>query len=529
MMHIARLTIILMAPLLVLSLAPLMTSAQGDSVPWPTEGWETSTPEEQGMDTERLAEMIDYLQEQHGFDIHSLTIIRNGYVVTDAYFYPFAEGSLHDLASVTKSFTSTLVGIAIDQSYIESVRQPVLELFPERTVANVDANKEAMTVEDLLTMSSGLACIPEGGEPTLREMRGSLDWPQFTLDLPMATEPGTRWVYCSPNPHLLSAIIRETSGMSALDFAQEYLFTPLGISEVIWPTDRQGNNRGWGDLILSPHDMAKLGYLYLHQGEWDGQQVLSADWVTAATSPVTGSFGSPGYGYLWWLNAYGSYYFAAGRGGQRIFVFPDQDIVVVTTGGGGGDQYDVLETLLTFYILPAAESETPLPPNPDGVAALAAKVQEAAAPVHVQPEPVAPMPEIARQVSGQMIIMDANRVGVQSISLDFSEEAEAVLSLTFVGDSHIEWRIGLDNVWRFSPGIFGLLTAAEGSWISDNVFTAAKGSWIYDNVFVFETEEIGDWGRNRYRLTFEDDRVTIQIQNLNGYDPTLILDGRLEE
>ena len=107
------------------------------------------------MDSERLAELIDYLQEQNNFDIHSLLIIRNGYIVTDAYFYPFAPDELHELASTTKSFTSSLIGIAIDKGYVEGVEQPVLGFFPQRTVANLDANKEAMTLENLLTMRSG--------------------------------------------------------------------------------------------------------------------------------------------------------------------------------------------------------------------------------------------------------------------------------------------------------------------------------------------------------------------------------------
>lgn len=118
---------------------------------WPTEGWRTSTPEQQGMDSEKLAELLDYVEE-NDINIHSLLIIRNGYVVTDVYFYPFTNNSVHDVASVTKSFTGTLIGIAISEGYIAGVDQPVLELFPNRTVANVDANKKAMTLEDLLTM-----------------------------------------------------------------------------------------------------------------------------------------------------------------------------------------------------------------------------------------------------------------------------------------------------------------------------------------------------------------------------------------
>ncbi|HII80645.1 MAG TPA: beta-lactamase family protein, partial [Methanosarcina sp.] len=157
---------------------------------WPTGGWRTSTPEQQGMDSEKLAELLDYVQE-NDINIHSLLVIRNGYVVTDAYFYPFSNGSVHDVASVTKSVTGTLIGIAISEEYIAGVDQPVLEFFPNRTVANVDANKKAMTLEDLLTMRSGFECVNEPYEVTLEQMEDSPDWVQFTLDLPMAEEPGT--------------------------------------------------------------------------------------------------------------------------------------------------------------------------------------------------------------------------------------------------------------------------------------------------------------------------------------------------
>ena len=161
-------------------------------------------------------------------------------------------------------------------------------------------------------------------------MMASPDWVQFALDLPMGTEPGTLYNYCNLNPHLLSAIIQETTGMSALAFAQEHLFGPLGVSDVIWPPGPQGNNRGWGELKLAPHDMAKLGYLFLNEGLWDGQQVVSAAWVKAATSGGS-------YGYQWWLKPSG-FYFATGVGGQEIWVLPARDMVVVMTGatGGGG-------------------------------------------------------------------------------------------------------------------------------------------------------------------------------------------------
>ena len=192
--------------ILILVLIFLMASLviTGTCATWPTGGWQSSNPEEQGMDSKLLAEGLDFLKEhREEYHLHSLLVIRHGYIVADVYFHPFAPGMMHDLASVTKSFTATLLGIAIDKDYIESVQQPVLDFFPERTIANLDADKEAITVEDLLTMRSGFECINRPTEVTLFQMMESPDWIQFTLDLPMAEAPGTRFIYCSSNSHLL--------------------------------------------------------------------------------------------------------------------------------------------------------------------------------------------------------------------------------------------------------------------------------------------------------------------------------------
>jgi CubicO group peptidase (beta-lactamase class C family) len=163
---------------------------------WPTQAWRTSTPEQKGLDSEKLADMLELIR-QHNVDIHSLLIIRNGFIVLDANFYPFQEGQLHDLASVTKSVTSTLIGIAIGQHKITGVSQPVLSLFPQRQIANRDKRKASVTIKDLLTMTSGLACRFRPHEITLSEMTQSRDWVQFMLNLPMAGEPGGKYEYCS--------------------------------------------------------------------------------------------------------------------------------------------------------------------------------------------------------------------------------------------------------------------------------------------------------------------------------------------
>ena len=257
---------------------------------------------------------------------------------------------------------------------------------------------------------------------------------------------------------------------------------------------------------MTPHDMAKLGYLFLNEGLWDGHQLVSAEWVEAATSGSS-------YGYQWWLKPSGIYY-ATGVGGQEIWVMPDQEMVVVMTGASGGGGTGAWgDRLMNSHIIPLAESATPLPANPDGVATLNSRVQRVAA--SPQPESVPPLPEIAQRVNEQTYVMDSNPVGIQSFSLAFPEEAEAVLNLRFIDGNQIKWLIGLDNLLRFSPGLNGLRSGAKGRWESDNVFIVYR-------------EEIGDSRPREEQIsaTFEENQVELEIQSSSG---ELTLTGRLEE
>jgi CubicO group peptidase (beta-lactamase class C family) len=240
---------------------------------WPTQSWRSSTPEAQGFDSEALASALKTIRERN-IPIHSLLIERNGYLVLDTYFFPFKNAEKHDMASATKSIMSTLVGIAIGQSGLAGVEQPVLSVFHEPSVSYRDACKERLTIEDLLTMRSGLDCRFDQDELTLRQMRASAHWVPFMLNLPMVSDPGRTWVYCSGGMHLLSGIISEVSGHNAFVFAQQNLFAPLNIRDASWPSDPDGVSDGWGDLHLRPRDMAKIGYLWLHSGDWEGRQIV---------------------------------------------------------------------------------------------------------------------------------------------------------------------------------------------------------------------------------------------------------------
>ena len=200
-------------------------------------------------------------------------------------------------------------------------------------------------------MRSGLDW--QEGDPAYRAMYQSPDWVKFVLDAPMASPPGSRFNYCSGCSHLLSAILQQTTGMHTRDFAEQYLFKPLGLSNVMWETDAAGIPIGGWGLQLTPRDMAKLGYLYLRHGQWDGQQIISARWVETATQKHTDTDGGLGYGYQWWTYPSLGAYAALGRYGQMIFVIPEADLVVVTTAELDG--HTELFRLIEQYILPAVK------------------------------------------------------------------------------------------------------------------------------------------------------------------------------
>jgi CubicO group peptidase (beta-lactamase class C family) len=321
----------------------------------PAEEWRTSSPEEQGMDPALLAEMLDRIDEIDR-EIHSVTVIRNGYMVLDEYYPPSTPDTRHVIRSCTKSVISILIGIAIDEGYIEGIDQPVLSFFPDRVADNLDADKESMTLEDLLTMSSGFDCQDSYlyNWYGLDQMNASDDWAQFVLDLPMRYEPGTHFEYCNGGSHLLSTIVQATTGMSTLDFARERLFGPLSITNLDWETDPQGVAIGYSGILTTPHDMARIGWLYLNHGEWNGEQIVPADWVAESTrAHIFAGTLSDEYGYQWWVDANG-YYMAQGYGGQFIYVVPDRNMVVVFTGELRDDDFFIPEGLLNDYIIPAA-------------------------------------------------------------------------------------------------------------------------------------------------------------------------------
>jgi CubicO group peptidase (beta-lactamase class C family) len=322
---------------------------------WPTKGWRSSTAKAQGMDAAKLKAALDSAQKQNLL-LHGVLVIRHGYIVLEKYFAPYDQSVAHSLYSCTKSFVSALTGIAIDKKYIASVSRPVLSFFKGKSFAQVNASKRAMTVENLLTMSSGLDWS-EGDDTYGRMYSSSQDWVKFVLDTPMTATPGQVFNYCSGCSHLLAAIIQKTSGMNTYDFACANLFHPLGIADPNWERDPTGIPIGGWGMSLSPRDMAKLGYLYLHKGKWDGKQVVPATWVRDSTRPQIKVDENWQYGYQWWVDPSLSFFAAIGRYGQSIFVVPGLDLVAVFTARI--DSSDPETELLKKYIIPACSARPP--------------------------------------------------------------------------------------------------------------------------------------------------------------------------
>ncbi len=448
---------------------------------WPTDGWRTSTPEEQGFASAKLAEGLQVLYENQ-VNVDSLLIIRNGYIILDAHFEPYDGTFPHDLASVTKSVITSLIAIAADQGKLD-LDAPMVSFFPDRTIANLDERKASMTVRDLARMRNGMksGCL-EADQPTIDAMTANPDWVQAALDRPMVAKPGTKFCYDSPGMHLLSAILQEATGMTALDFARQNLFQPLGIQEAVWEVDPQGYNRGWGDLHLLPEDAAKIGYLWLHRGEWDGQPIVSEVWVLDSVKPHSFFVGDDlAYGNGWWI-ASGDYY-ASGRGGQKIHVIATRNTVVVTTGANF--EYDDINEWLAPLLVRA---DGPLPANPQGQAALAAAL--ASAGQQVAAWPAGYTPEIAARLSGTTYQCKSNPTGIETLRIEFDGIDQATIFLK-MAEVEMTLPVGLDGNFRLS---------AEGAGF--------RGYWLDAQTFYFEIFNIGVVSR---QLAFEDQDLQISL------------------
>jgi CubicO group peptidase (beta-lactamase class C family) len=324
-----------------------------DYTPLPEGDWKVSTPEEQGLDPVLLDKL--YHEAADLETLYGLLVIKNGVLIAEKYFN---EGSIDQLSgrqSSTKSFTSALVGIALDQGCLQSVDQKMMDFFPEFADEITDPRKGQITMEHLLQMRGG---YPDEEMTSnyfeIMFFQGNWEFLPHVVDFPLTSDPGTEFQYSNLTSHLLGVIVTRACRRDLESFAQEYLFSPMDAELHGWQVDDDGYNWGFGEIYLTARDMAKFGQMVLDGGVYDGQQIISEEWVEASLqryskkivrgwlTPRYGSFRDRGYGYQWWSSRVGKHhiYAAEGHGGNYIILLDDLDMVIVTTADPLHDMWD---------------------------------------------------------------------------------------------------------------------------------------------------------------------------------------------
>ena len=338
--------------------------------------WQWAEPETVGLDDGRLQAMSAGIEAEAVRAVNGVLVARAGKLAYERYFNGFDASSLMNTRSTTKTVTGMLIGVAIDRGDLSGVDAPVISFFTDKQpVLNPDPRKEAMTIEDLLTMSSLLECDDSNSFSRGNEERMYLleDWAKFTLDLPIKgfptwmTKPedskyGRSFSYCTAGVTTLGSVLERATAMAVPEFADRFLFGPMRIRSAEWQFTPLGTAMTGGGLQLNGRDLLKLGQLYLSGGEWNGRQVISQSWVRKSTEPHVEVDDSTEYGYLWWLKNFAtesdefSSYSMLGNGGNKVCVFPELQLVAViaSTNFNSRGMHEQTDRLLTEYILPAA-------------------------------------------------------------------------------------------------------------------------------------------------------------------------------
>jgi CubicO group peptidase (beta-lactamase class C family) len=430
---------------------------------------ERSTPEAEGIPSSAILRFVDAVEKSNQA-LHSMMLLRHGRVVAEGWWTPYAADRLHMLFSLSKSFTSTAVGLAVAEGQL-TVEDRVVDFFPEETPATVSDNLAAMRVKDLLTMTTGHDEDVTGALHRAGEGNRSADgnWVKAFLAQPVAHQPGTHFVYNSAATYMLSAIVQKLTGQRLLHYLGPRLFEPLGIEGPTWDTCPRGIDVGGWGLKIKTEDIACFGQLYLQQGVWRGQGLLPADWVAAATSYQVSNASNTnpdwkqGYGYQFWRCQHDAYR-GDGAFGQFCIVIPAYKVVLAITSGAA-DLQKTLD-LVWEHLLPAIGS-APLAENHATHEALGARLAKLTLP----PAQGQPTSLLASQVSGKRYHFAPNEQGLAALTLAF-QGSDAKLTLHNSKGEH-QIHIG-SGTWcqgttSFEQGATQSI-AASGAWSSSDTY-----------------------------------------------------------
>jgi len=401
-----------------------------------------STPEEQGISSRSILQFIEALEEAQPDALHSVMIRRHGKIISQGWWAPYAPETPHLLWSLSKSFTSTAIGMAQDEGLL-SIDDQVISFFPEDTPEEPSDNLKAMRISDLLRMNTGQAV-----EPSFRNMQSD-NWVLAFLAHKVDYKPGTHFKYNSMATYMCSAILQKVTGMTMLDYLTPRLFEPINVG-------------GWG-LSVTTEDISKLGQLYLQKGKWEGKQLLSKAWVEAATSNQTSNGSNPesdwdqGYGYQFWQCRHNAYR-GDGAFGQYCLVMPEQDAVIAITAGS--DDLQGILNVVWEYLLPAMEAES-LPPNEAGLEQLNQKLKHLAI-SYVKGEESTP---VASKVSGKIFTLEQNSRSIKTISFNFDSSPVEITISTDQGEQTIRAAYrNMDKGTLPNPTLVSDKVAVNGAW-----------------------------------------------------------------
>lgn len=456
-------------------------------------------PEAQGISSQAVIDFVNAV-DQTIDELHGFVLMRHGAVIAQGWWAPYTADRGHMLFSLSKSFTSTAVGLAQAEGLL-SVDDLVLSFFPEEAPANPDPNLAQMRIRHLLSMATGHDQDATG--PMIET--GKDHFVKGFLSLPVEHEPGSKFVYNSAATYMCSAIVQKVTGQTLLDYLGPRLFEPLEIHGATWESCPRGINMGGWGLMIKTEDIARFGQLYLQKGCWAGQQIIPEAWVEAATrmqisngDPAQPSDWQQGYGYQFWRCQHGAYR-GDGAFGQYCIVMPDQD-AVLAINAGVSDMQAVLN-LVWKHLLPAMQP-APLPENPARARALKQKLKKLSLPLP-QGQPSSP---IVARVDGEMYQFEANEAGVESVSLDFTEPLAQII---YVERGHMEQVTLGTHEWAMNT------VMVEGHAAE----LAGIGVWKADDIYEVTTRFIETPFYLTRKLTFKDDELIIETRQNVSFGP----------
>jgi CubicO group peptidase (beta-lactamase class C family) len=457
-----------------------------------------STPEEEGISSRSILEFIEALEEAQPDALHSVMIRRHGNIVAQGWWAPYSAESPHLLWSLSKSFTSTAIGMAQDEGLL-SIDDLVISFFPEDTPEEPSANLKAMRIRDLLRMNTGQA-----EEPSFRNMQSD-NWVKAFLEHKVDFKPGTHFKYNSMATYMCSAIIQKVSGMSTLDYLTPRLFEPLGINKPTWEICPRGISVGGWGLSVTTEDISKFGQLLLQKGMWDGMQLLSEAWVEEATGYQTANGSNPesdwdqGYGFQFWQCRHNAYR-GDGAFGQYCIVMPEQDAVIAITSGS--DNLQGILDIVWEHLLPAME-EASLPPDESKLEQMNSRLQQLAI-SYVEGDQSSPM---ASEISGNTYILEQNERSIQGITFNFKEPTSEITITSEQGEQSFRVAYqGMEKGILTNPVLVSDKVAANGAWEADDTYTV--------NLIYYESPE-----SVKFTFKFEGDKLIWDTERKASFGP----------